>query len=366
MLHGRGRGGGRGGLVAVAAGLVAGELGVAEGGEPVQGVSDGAGGPGQDPADRVRGELGVRVGREVGLDEVAQLPGAGCRAGRAAWPASGRGGLEQAAGLGGGGADGVHPGQRGSGVPAVQRLPGRRCLPGDLAQQLRRLARRRGLLLAVRRGRGSGFPGRGVSGAVTERAWVRRGVPAGRAAVRGGVPAGRGAVCRGGLVRAGDAGAGAGGGVGAGRAAAGLVRCRAGREAAVAGCGGGLLSGPAPPAGGAWPGLAGAVADAAGGMGCQVAGAVVRPVRAPGVRVARPLVSRAASSRPAAIRVVPAGGGDLGGGRAGCGGQRGPGGRCRAVGRGCGIGAGGGDAAVCGALCAPLACAVFFFLAAIT
>jgi hypothetical protein len=35
-----------------------------------------------------------------------------------------------------------------------------------------------------------------------------------------------------------------------------------------------------------------------------VAGAVPRPVRVPGVRVARPLVSRAASSCPATIRLV--------------------------------------------------------------
>src|ERR1019366_5741758 len=38
-----------------------------------------------------------------------------------------------------------------------------------------------------------------------------------------------------------------------------------------------------------------------GGARCQVAGAGVRPLRAPGVRVARPLVSRAASSWPAPV-----------------------------------------------------------------
>src|SRR5216683_763685 len=45
---GRGRGAGRG-LVAVAAGLVAGQLRLPEGGEPVRGVGDGAGGAAQDP-----------------------------------------------------------------------------------------------------------------------------------------------------------------------------------------------------------------------------------------------------------------------------------------------------------------------------
>src|SRR5216683_1777200 len=103
---GRGRGAGRG-LVAVAAGLVAGQLRLPEGGEPVQGVGDGAGGAAQDPADRVRGEVGVQVSREMGLDEVAQLAGAGRRAGRAAWLAPAGGCLEEAAALGGGGADGV-------------------------------------------------------------------------------------------------------------------------------------------------------------------------------------------------------------------------------------------------------------------
>ena len=65
--------------MAVAAGLVAGQLCLPEGGEPVQGVGDGTGGPAQDPADRVRGEVGIRVSREMGRDEVAQLPGAGRR-----------------------------------------------------------------------------------------------------------------------------------------------------------------------------------------------------------------------------------------------------------------------------------------------
>jgi hypothetical protein len=67
------------------------------------------------PADRVRGELGVRVLGEMCLDEVAQLPGAGRRAARAACLAPTGGGFQQAAGLGGGGADGVHGRQRGGG-----------------------------------------------------------------------------------------------------------------------------------------------------------------------------------------------------------------------------------------------------------
>ena len=79
-----GGGGASRGLVAVAAGLLAGQLSLPEGGEPVQGVGDGAGGPAQDPADLVRAEVGVRVPGEMGRDEVAQLPGAGRRAGRAA------------------------------------------------------------------------------------------------------------------------------------------------------------------------------------------------------------------------------------------------------------------------------------------
>ena len=265
----------------------------------------------------------------MGLDEVAELAGAGRRAARTAWPTSARGGLEQAACLGGGGADGVHPGQRGSGVPAVQRLPGRRCLPGDFAQQLRRLASRRGLRLAVRlRRRGSGFPGRGAIGAVIGSARVRRGMPAGRAAVQGCVPAGLGAVCRGrgGLVRAGEADSGAGGGVGAGRAAVGLFRCRAGREAAVAGCGGraslgiGGLCWTCSARGGGLPGGRGGSASVAGsgGPGGQAAGFEGGQFPAGG--------------DPSSA----GGGGDLGGGRAGCGGQRGLDGRCRAVGRGCG------------------------------
>src|ERR1019366_3732633 len=111
-----GGGRGRGSLVLVAAGLVAGQLCLPEGGEPVQGVGDGAGGPAQDTADRVRGEFGAGAGGELGRDEVPQLPGAGRGAG-AAGLAAGRGGLEEGAALGGGRADGVRRGQRGGGVP---------------------------------------------------------------------------------------------------------------------------------------------------------------------------------------------------------------------------------------------------------
>ena len=90
------------------------------------------------------------------------------------------------------------------------------------------------------------------------------------------------------------------------------------------------------------------------GAGCQVAGAVVRPLRAPGVRVARPLVSRAASSWPATIRLVPA--------AAAIWAAVAPGApvsaaRTAAAGLsagGCAGGAGGGDAALCVALCGPL------------
>ena len=185
-----GGGGGGRGLVAVAAGLVAGQLRLPEGGEPVQGVGDGTGGPAQDPADRVRGEVGVRVPGEMGRDEIPQLPGAGRRAGRAAWLASARGGLEEAAALGGGGADGVHRGQRGGGVPAVEHLRGLGSGGGHLAQQHRCLTGRRvrragcGSLsagagcgsLSARR-RGCVFPGGGaVSGGAIGDACVRRGV----------------------------------------------------------------------------------------------------------------------------------------------------------------------------------------------
>jgi hypothetical protein len=56
-------------------------------------------------------------------DKVAQLPGAGRRA-AAAWLAPGRGGLDQAAGLGGGGAEAISHRQRGGGVPAVEHADG--------------------------------------------------------------------------------------------------------------------------------------------------------------------------------------------------------------------------------------------------
>jgi hypothetical protein len=58
---GAGSGGAGWDLVAVAAGLLAGQLGLPESGEPVQGVGDGAGGPAQDPADLVRAEVAVGV-----------------------------------------------------------------------------------------------------------------------------------------------------------------------------------------------------------------------------------------------------------------------------------------------------------------
>ena len=65
-------GGGAGwGLAAVAAGLLAGQMRLPEGGEPVQGIGDGPGGPAQDPADLVRAEVAVRVTGEMGGDEVA-------------------------------------------------------------------------------------------------------------------------------------------------------------------------------------------------------------------------------------------------------------------------------------------------------
>lgn len=63
-----------------------------------------SGGPALDAADRVRRELGGRVGGGVGRDEVAQLPGAGSRADARGCAG---GGLEQLAGLGRGVADGV-------------------------------------------------------------------------------------------------------------------------------------------------------------------------------------------------------------------------------------------------------------------
>jgi hypothetical protein len=89
--------------MAVAAGFVADQLRLPEGGELVHGVGDGTGGPAQDPADLVRGEVGVRVPAQMGGDEVAQLPGPGRRAGRAARLAPAGGGLEKpAVGAGGG------------------------------------------------------------------------------------------------------------------------------------------------------------------------------------------------------------------------------------------------------------------------
>ena len=306
----RGGGGGRG-LVAVAAGLVAGQLRLPEGGEPVQGVGDGTGGPAQDPADRVRGEVGVRVPGEMGGDEVAQLPGAGRRAGRAAWLASARGGLEEAAALGGGGADGVHRGQRGGGVPAVEHLRGLGSGGGHLAQQHRCLTsrrisvRRRRLRLAVRRRRGCVFPAAGPSAAGPS------GMPASGAAFASGAPssAWAGVVSSAPGVPVTVLSAAAGSGVLPSASSGAGPLPGAGRLASPSAGAGGPAGGSAVPAGSVSSAPAGAVAgagDAAWGAGCQVAGAVVRPLRAPGVRVARPLVSRAASSWPATIRLVPA------------------------------------------------------------
>src|SRR5216683_2170233 len=260
--YSRGRGGARGGLVAVAAGLVAGELGVPEGGEPVQGVGDGAGGPGQDPADRVGGELGVRVSREMGRDEVAQLPGAGCRAAGAAWLAPAGGGFQQAAGLGGGGADGVHRGQRGGGVAAAEHVGGLGGCGGYLApQQFGSLTGRR-LRLAVRRRRGGGVPGGGgVSAIAIGDARVRRGLVAGCGAVRRG---------GGGLARGGGVGGGAAGGLGVWRAAVRLAWCRvaAGCGEVPVSCRGGARGGGARRPGWiclAWPGVGGLPGGGGGG-----------------------------------------------------------------------------------------------------
>ena len=91
---------------------------------------------------------------------------------------------------------------------------------------------------------------------------------------------------------------------------------------------------------------------------------MVRPLRAPGVRVARPLVSRAASSWPATIRLVPAA---VAIWAAVAPGAAVSAAQTAAAGPSAGgpaVGAGGGDAAVCAALCGPLAGVAFFFLAA--
>ena len=93
---------------------------------------------------------------------------------------------------------------------------------------------------------------------------------------------------------------------------------------------------------------------------------MARPVRVPGVRVARPLVSRAASSCPATIRLVPAAAAiwaAVAPGAAVSAAQTAAAGPSAG---GVGDGAGGGGAAVCVALCGPPAGVVFFFLAAMT
>jgi hypothetical protein len=91
---------------------------------------------------------------------------------------------------------------------------------------------------------------------------------------------------------------------------------------------------------------------------------VLRPLRAPGVRVARPLVSRAASSWPAAIRLVPAAVAIWAAVAPGAAASAAQTAAAGSPAGGPAVGAGGGDAAVCVALCGPLPCAVFFLLAA--
>ena len=110
---------GGGGGEPVAAGLVSGQFGGAEGGELVQGVGDRAGRPGERLADLVRGEGGVGERAQVLLDQVAQCAGPG---GRGA-PAAG-GGFDHPPPLGGLVPGGVQGGQGGVQVSGCEGLAG--------------------------------------------------------------------------------------------------------------------------------------------------------------------------------------------------------------------------------------------------
>src|SRR6266571_8195536 len=74
-------GGGRGGRGDVAAGVLAGELGVAELDQAVEGVGDRAGGVAEHAGDLVRGQAGAGVAGEVVANPVAELAGAHASAG---------------------------------------------------------------------------------------------------------------------------------------------------------------------------------------------------------------------------------------------------------------------------------------------